>query len=78
MVPFINVTNQQYQIVANTNGTIVNADGREYQLNIGEYRTIITNTSTMVTSNYPIQLIQMGQVCVCFIFILHTLNNIIV
>jgi hypothetical protein len=63
LVPFAYVSSQQYQIVANTTGTIVNVtDGQQFQLNIGDYRLITVAASAMLTSNYPIQLVQMGQV----------------
>lgn len=65
LIPFASITNQQYQIVANTNGTIINADGRQYQLNAGGYLLINVSGISMLTSNYPIQMIQMGQVNEC-------------
>lgn len=71
LVPFVNVTNQQYQIVANTFGTIVSADGRQYTLNAGEYLIINVTDTAMLTSNYPIQMVQMGQVQQLFIIFSH-------
>ena len=68
LVPFEYVDIQSYQIIANTNGTIVNTTtDQQYQLNVGDYRQINVNGSAMLTSNYPIQLIQLGQVGVEFL-----------
>lgn len=68
LVPFMFVdsTKQQYQIVANTNGTALHStDGSQYHTNANEYLIIdITDDAAMLTSNYPVQLIQMGQVSV--------------
>jgi hypothetical protein len=58
----MNVQDQQYQIVADTNGTIVNANGQIYQLNAGAYRMISESNVALLTSNFPIQLIQLGTV----------------
>jgi hypothetical protein len=62
LVPFANVTDQQYQIVADTIGTIVTAVGQEYRLNAGDYVLVNISGTAMLTSNNPIQTIQMGQV----------------
>jgi len=62
LVQFANIRNQEYQIVANTNGTIVNVSTNQYRLNAGHYQIIRANDAEILTSNYPIQLIQIGQV----------------
>ena len=57
----MNYTIQQYQIVANTMETIVNIDDKLYYvLNTSEHRVIDVNTSAMLTSNFPIELVQIG------------------
>lgn len=64
MVPFAYVgTNQQYQIVVDLDGTVVNVLGKEYPLNANEYQIIQPDDFAVLTSNNPIQLIQMGHVC---------------
>lgn len=60
LVPFMNYTIQQYQIVANTMETVVNADGQDYSLNTGQYLHIYVNTPAMLTSNFPVELVQIG------------------
>jgi hypothetical protein len=63
LVPFPLVNNQQYQVVTDTNGTIVNADGAQYQLDAGQYLLLnVTDASAILTSNYPVQVVQIGQV----------------
>ena len=52
-----------YQIIANTVGTIVNvAEQQQYVLNSGEYAQISVTGAGMLSSNYPIMLVQFGQV----------------
>jgi hypothetical protein len=70
LVPFAYVTNQSYQIVANTNGTIVNVSITEqsYRLDAGQYLEITVDDSAMLTSNFPIQLVQLGQVQLNIVF----------
>lgn len=59
------LVDQEYQIVTYTNGTIVNASGHVYIFNEGEYYLTIRMTdAAILTSNFPILLIEMGQVCV--------------
>jgi hypothetical protein len=64
LVPFMNINTQQYQIVADTDGTIVNADGQQYQMNAGQYLLLNVSRSGMLTSNNPIQMVQIGQVSI--------------
>jgi hypothetical protein len=52
----------EFQFVADTDGTIVYVGGKKYNLNAGKYLSLVVSDATMLTSNYPIQLIQMGQV----------------
>uniref|UniRef100_A0A914X6J9 IgGFc-binding protein N-terminal domain-containing protein n=1 Tax=Plectus sambesii TaxID=2011161 RepID=A0A914X6J9_9BILA len=60
-IPFMYLSKNYYQVVTNTNNTIVSAGGTIVaKLNQGEYRRIQIGT-TMVTSNHPILLIQMGE-----------------
>jgi len=63
-VPFVGLEiNQKYQIVAHTNGTIVSANGLVWRFDAGEHATVtIANGSAILSSNYPIQLIQLGMV----------------
>jgi hypothetical protein len=54
---------QEYLIVTNTNGTIIDIDGQQYQLDANKYLTLRdVNGTAMLTTNFPIQLVQMGQV----------------
>jgi len=64
LVPFVGLeTDQKYQIVAHTDGTIVSADRYVLRFNAGEHATVmIANGSAILSSNYPIQLIQLGMV----------------
>uniref|UniRef100_A0A914W6T6 C-type lectin domain-containing protein n=1 Tax=Plectus sambesii TaxID=2011161 RepID=A0A914W6T6_9BILA len=60
-IPLMFLTTNLYQVVANTNNTIVSAGGTTVAtLNAGEYRRFQIGAA-LVTSNYPIQLIQLGQ-----------------
>jgi len=52
----------EFQFVADTNGTTLDVDGDQYNLNAGQYQSLVVYDATMLTSNFPIQLIQMGQV----------------
>jgi len=56
------VKQNEFQFVADTNGTIVDVDEEEYTLNAGEYQSLVVTSPTILASNFPIQLIQMGQV----------------
>jgi hypothetical protein len=54
---------QEYTIVANTNGTMIDIDGQQHQLDANKYLTLKNvTTAAMLTTNFPIQLVQMGQV----------------
>ena len=64
VIPFANVDNQQYQIVANTDGTIINLNDDSVHLDAGQYQILNIGGAIMLTSNYPIQLVEMGKVCV--------------
>jgi len=63
-VPFVGLeTDQKYQIVAHTDGTIVYANEVAWRFDAGEHATVtIANSSAILSSNYPIQLIQLGMV----------------
>ena len=55
--------------------TRVNIDDKlHYMLNTGEHRVIDVNTSAMLTSNFPIELVQIGD-HVCYHEITQFLNN---
>jgi hypothetical protein len=60
---------RQYQIVASQNGTIVNVsvDSKyyQYQLNANEYLQLNVSGDAMLTANYRIQLVQIGEVSCC-------------
>ncbi len=56
------VEKNEFQFVADTNGTIVHVYGEQHILNAGQYLSLVVSDATMLTSNFPIQLIQMGQV----------------
>jgi len=54
---------QEYLIVTNTNGTIIDIDGPKYQIDANKYLALRDfNGTAMLTTNFPIQLVQMGQV----------------
>uniref|UniRef100_A0A914W4D2 C-type lectin domain-containing protein n=1 Tax=Plectus sambesii TaxID=2011161 RepID=A0A914W4D2_9BILA len=60
-IPFWYLSNNSYQVVANTDNTVVSAGGTTVTtLNAGEYR-VFQIEAALVTSNFPIQLIQIGQ-----------------
>jgi hypothetical protein len=60
-VPFSGLTVNSYLAVADTNGTVITYLGGGYYLDAGGY--VLFNASIgMINSNYPIQLIQIGQV----------------
>jgi hypothetical protein len=52
-------SDQKYQIVASQNGTNIMYNGFFYAMNAGEYRIIQITQSTVLMSNYPIQVVQM-------------------
>jgi len=58
----MHVQQNEFLFVADTDGTTVYVDEKQYKLNAGEYQSLQVSDATMLTSNYPIQLIQMGQV----------------
>uniref|UniRef100_A0A914X9H2 IgGFc-binding protein N-terminal domain-containing protein n=1 Tax=Plectus sambesii TaxID=2011161 RepID=A0A914X9H2_9BILA len=61
-IPFVDLSTNYYQVVAITNNTVVSAGGTIVAtLNASEYLEFQTGPD-LVTSNYPIQLIQIGQV----------------
>lgn len=60
-VPFNGLSVNWYQAIADTDGTVITYPGGGQFLNAGGY--VQFNASIgMITSNYPIQLIQLGQV----------------
>uniref|UniRef100_A0A914V3L2 IgGFc-binding protein N-terminal domain-containing protein n=1 Tax=Plectus sambesii TaxID=2011161 RepID=A0A914V3L2_9BILA len=59
-IPTFNTTYNYYQVVANTDHTYVSADGAGASLDAGEYARISTDAS-FITSNHPIQVVQIGQ-----------------
>lgn len=60
-VPFAELHFNWYQAIADTDGTVFNYTGGGYFLNAGGY--VQFNASTgIILSNYPVQLIQLGQV----------------
>uniref|UniRef100_A0A914VUS6 IgGFc-binding protein N-terminal domain-containing protein n=1 Tax=Plectus sambesii TaxID=2011161 RepID=A0A914VUS6_9BILA len=60
-IPFVYLTTNWYQVVANTNNAVVSADSTTIAtLNAGEYRKFQIGAA-LVTSNHPVQLIQIGQ-----------------
>uniref|UniRef100_A0A914V1J7 IgGFc-binding protein N-terminal domain-containing protein n=1 Tax=Plectus sambesii TaxID=2011161 RepID=A0A914V1J7_9BILA len=60
-IPFVDLSTNYYQVVANTNNTVVSAGSTIITtLNAGEYREFQIGTA-LVTSNFPVQLIQTGQ-----------------
>lgn len=62
LIPFMYASETMFQFVADTDGTIVEADERTFQLNASEYEAVVIDNATILTSNFPIQLIQIGQV----------------
>lgn len=60
-VPFNGLSVNWYQAIADTDSTVITYPGGGYFLNSGGY--VQFNASIgMITSNYPVQLIQIGQV----------------
>uniref|UniRef100_A0A914VAX2 IgGFc-binding protein N-terminal domain-containing protein n=1 Tax=Plectus sambesii TaxID=2011161 RepID=A0A914VAX2_9BILA len=60
-IPLMYLSTNWYQVVANTNNTIVSAEGTTVAtINAGEYREFQIGAA-LVTSNNPVQLIQIGQ-----------------
>uniref|UniRef100_A0A914USW0 IgGFc-binding protein N-terminal domain-containing protein n=1 Tax=Plectus sambesii TaxID=2011161 RepID=A0A914USW0_9BILA len=60
-IPFMYLSTSFYQVMTNTNNTVVSAGGKTIAtLNAGEYREFQIGAA-LITSNYPIQLIEMGQ-----------------
>uniref|UniRef100_A0A914VWI5 IgGFc-binding protein N-terminal domain-containing protein n=1 Tax=Plectus sambesii TaxID=2011161 RepID=A0A914VWI5_9BILA len=60
-IPFMYLSTNWYQVVANTANTVVSVGGTTVAtLNAGEYRNFSIGAA-LVTSNYPVQLIQIGQ-----------------
>uniref|UniRef100_A0A914VP80 IgGFc-binding protein N-terminal domain-containing protein n=1 Tax=Plectus sambesii TaxID=2011161 RepID=A0A914VP80_9BILA len=60
-IPFLYLTTNYYQVVANTDHTVVSAGSTVIAtLYAGEYRRFQIGAA-LVSSNYPIQLIQIGQ-----------------
>ncbi len=62
LVSFVNVSNQHYQLIANSHGTVANIDSYQYKLNAGEQIVITVSGSAMLKSNLPIHMIQIGKV----------------
>ncbi len=62
LIPFDHISDQQYQIVGNNKGTIMHINGMQYKLNVDGCLSINVSGPAMLTSNFPIQLIQIGQV----------------
>ncbi len=61
-IPFAELNTSNYQVVANTDNTVVNVGSTQIAiLNAGEYREFQTTTS-VITSTNPVQLVQVGQV----------------
>ena len=61
-IPFLYLTTNYYQVVANTDHTVVSAGSTVIAtLYAGEYRRFQIGAA-LISSNYPIQLIQIGQV----------------
>ncbi len=75
MVPFafVDTIDQQYQIVAQINGTIVKRDEEQYTLNAGEYIFLREVEPTILTSNAPIQFVQLGEVTAYTYFVANNL-----
>uniref|UniRef100_A0A914X2J2 IgGFc-binding protein N-terminal domain-containing protein n=1 Tax=Plectus sambesii TaxID=2011161 RepID=A0A914X2J2_9BILA len=60
-IPFMYFSTNSYQVVSNTDNTVVSArDKIIATLNVGEYRNFSIGAA-LVTSNYPVQLIQIGE-----------------
>ncbi len=62
LVPFMRVKQNEFQFVADTDGTTVDVNGEQHILNAGQYESLFVSDATMLRSNFPIQLIQIGQV----------------
>ncbi len=70
LVPFSDVNDygiaqiypNAFQIVADTDSTIVDTDEEHYVLNAGDFQSIVIFEATMLKSNFPVQVIQLGQV----------------
>jgi len=73
LVPFVTYLRDEistrYQIVASQNGTIVNVsvdiELYQYQLNANEYLQLNVSGNAMLTANYRIQLVHIGEVSCC-------------
>jgi hypothetical protein len=61
-VPFATDIDGYYQMVADINETIVQVNEQQYRMNAGDYQIIQIQGATMLTSNFPIQLVQIGNV----------------
>uniref|UniRef100_A0A914V4N4 C-type lectin domain-containing protein n=1 Tax=Plectus sambesii TaxID=2011161 RepID=A0A914V4N4_9BILA len=60
-IPLMFLTTNYYQVVTNTDNTVVSAGGQQITtLNAGQYRTFQTG-ATIISSNNPILLVQIGQ-----------------
>ncbi len=60
LVPLINNVINQYQVVANTDGTVIDVNRQKYQMNSGQYLMINSRNAAILKSNSPIELIQFG------------------
>uniref|UniRef100_A0A914V1W4 C-type lectin domain-containing protein n=1 Tax=Plectus sambesii TaxID=2011161 RepID=A0A914V1W4_9BILA len=59
-IPFMYVTYNYYEVVANTDGTVVTSGGTQYPLNAGQF-VQFPSPIGILTSNYPVQVVQLGQ-----------------
>jgi hypothetical protein len=63
-IPLMFLTTNTYQVVANTDNTLISAGNTVIaRLNRGQYHKFAT-PATLITANNPIQLIQLGQVII--------------
>lgn len=62
LVPFMFANSSLFQIVASTHGTIVNASGVIYEIYDDNRKEILVDVASMLSSNYPVMLVQLGQV----------------
>ena len=61
-IPLMFLSTNYYQVVANTDNTVVSVGSTQIaSLNAGEYRRFQSGAA-LITSNYPVQRVQIGQV----------------